>query len=152
MLMVGFVLVSAAVGFLNTLNNIAALILFRGGDFLSVFDTAQLQRAGLCCSFACTAQGIFIERNLLGCMALSLWIVGLSVRISASLHRGLVHDQLFRLRGSQRYRVVLSALLQRCFWYLQPVLFGELAIMLWLLIKGAKVPSLELATVQMKTA
>src|SRR6266498_5419833 len=41
LLMVGFVLVSAAVGFLNTLNDIAALILFRGGEFLSVFDTAQ---------------------------------------------------------------------------------------------------------------
>src|SRR5881397_3735399 len=38
LLMVGFVLVSAAVAFLNTLNNIAGLILFRGGDFLSVLD------------------------------------------------------------------------------------------------------------------
>jgi len=27
----------------------------------------------------------------------------------------------------------------KAFLYLQPVLFGELAIMLWLLIKGAKV-------------
>ncbi len=35
LLMVGFVLVSAAVGFLNTLNNIAGLILFRGGEFLT---------------------------------------------------------------------------------------------------------------------
>ena len=34
MLMVAFVLVSAAVGFLNTLNNVAAVILFRGGEFL----------------------------------------------------------------------------------------------------------------------
>src|SRR5213592_2798162 len=41
-LMVAFVLVSAAVGFLNTLNNIAALTLFRGADFLAVFDKAQL--------------------------------------------------------------------------------------------------------------
>src|SRR5438445_9672848 len=40
-LMVSFVLVSAAVGFLNALNNIAALILFRGGEFLTVFDRAQ---------------------------------------------------------------------------------------------------------------
>src|SRR5215472_2474736 len=40
-LMVAFVLVSAAVGFLNTLNNIAALILFRGGEFLTVFDKPQ---------------------------------------------------------------------------------------------------------------
>src|SRR6266851_7538365 len=40
-LMVAFVLVSAAVGFLDTLNNIAALILFRGGEFLTVFDKPQ---------------------------------------------------------------------------------------------------------------
>jgi hypothetical protein len=30
--------------------------------------------------------------------------------------------------------------------YLQPVLFGEMALMLWLLIKGAKVPALATAT------
>lgn len=41
-LMVALVLVSAAVGFLNTLNNVAALTLFRGGaDFLSAFDRPQ---------------------------------------------------------------------------------------------------------------
>jgi len=34
----------------------------------------------------------------------------------------------------------------------QPVLFGELAIMLWLLIKGAKVPSVAAVTAQTKTA
>jgi len=39
--MVGFVLVSTAVGFLNTLNSIAAMILFRGADFLAVIDKAQ---------------------------------------------------------------------------------------------------------------
>src|SRR5207245_11679773 len=41
MLMVAFVLVSAAVGFLNALNNIAAVILFRGGEFLDVLDKTQ---------------------------------------------------------------------------------------------------------------
>ena len=41
MLMVAFVLVSAAVGFVNTLNNIAAVILFRGTEFLTVFDKPQ---------------------------------------------------------------------------------------------------------------
>src|SRR5881275_3796337 len=46
-LMVAFVLVSTAVGFLDTLNNIAALILFRGGDFLSVFDKAQRDALGM---------------------------------------------------------------------------------------------------------
>jgi len=38
------------------------------------------------------------------------------------------------------------------FKWAQPLLFGELAIMLWLLIRGAKVPPLKLATVEMKTA
>src|SRR5439155_23357866 len=40
-LMVAFVLVSAAVGFFNTLNDIAARTLFRGADFLAVFDKPQ---------------------------------------------------------------------------------------------------------------
>ena len=46
MLMVAFVLISAAVGFLDTLNNVAALILFRGADFLTVFDKQQLNALG----------------------------------------------------------------------------------------------------------
>src|SRR4029077_12456399 len=46
-LMVAFVLVSAAVGFVNTLNNIAALVLFRGGEFLTVFDKAQRDALGM---------------------------------------------------------------------------------------------------------
>ena len=45
--MVAFVLVSAAVGFLNTLNNIAALTLFRGADFLAVFDKPQRDALGM---------------------------------------------------------------------------------------------------------
>src|ERR1039457_7395214 len=42
-LMLALVLVSSAVGFMNVLNNIAALILFRGGDFLAVFQKPQLE-------------------------------------------------------------------------------------------------------------
>src|SRR4029453_2436003 len=46
-LMVAFVLVSAAVCFMNVLNNIAALILFRGAEFLSVFDKPQRDALGM---------------------------------------------------------------------------------------------------------
>src|SRR5438309_7187787 len=46
-LMVAFVLVSAAVGFVNTLNDIAALTLFRGADFLTVFDKPQRDALGM---------------------------------------------------------------------------------------------------------
>src|SRR5437764_10355888 len=65
LLMVGFVLVSAAVGFLNTLNNIAGLILFRGGEFLSVFDAAH--RNALAMRFIrLHSQGVFIDEIFWG--------------------------------------------------------------------------------------
>lgn len=41
-LMVILALVSVAIGFMNVLNNIAALTLFRGSDFLAVFEKPQL--------------------------------------------------------------------------------------------------------------
>src|SRR5437867_3998689 len=46
-LMVALVLVSAAVGFMNVLNNIAALTLFRGADFLAVLDKPQRDALGM---------------------------------------------------------------------------------------------------------
>ena len=46
-LMIGLVLVSSAVGFMNVLNSIAALILFRGADFLAVFQKPQLESLGM---------------------------------------------------------------------------------------------------------
>src|SRR5436189_2626062 len=67
-LMVAFVLVSAAVGFLDTLNNIAALILFRGADFLSVFDKAQLNALGYL-FIRLHGQGIFMNELFWG-----LWL------------------------------------------------------------------------------
>src|SRR5207248_1813147 len=67
-LMVAFVLVSAAVGFLNTLNNIAALTLFRGADFLAVFDKPQ--RDALAYLFVrLHSQGILINEIFWG-----LWL------------------------------------------------------------------------------
>ena len=68
MMMLAFVLISAAVGFLDTLNNIAALILFRGGDFLSVFDKPQLNALGYL-FIRLHSQGIFINELFWG-----LWL------------------------------------------------------------------------------
>src|SRR6266496_1208936 len=47
LLMLGFVLVSAAVCFLNVINDVAALLLFRGGEFLTVFDKPQRDALGM---------------------------------------------------------------------------------------------------------
>ncbi len=64
-LMVALVLVSAAVGFLNTLNNIAALTLFRGADFLAVFDKPQRDALGML-FIRLHSQGIFMNEIFWG--------------------------------------------------------------------------------------
>jgi len=140
-LMVSFVLVSAAVGFLNTLNNVAALILFRGDEFLKVFDQVQREALGML-FIRLHSQGQFIDEIFWG-----LWLFpfGLLVFRSGFLPRFLGIWLMINCFG---YLVLsVTALFfplyyEAAFRFSQPVLFGELATMLWLLIKGAKVTAL----------
>jgi hypothetical protein len=139
-LMVAFVLVSAAVGFLNTLNNIGALLLFRGADFLAVIDKAQRDALGML-FIRLHSQGIFIDEIFWG-----LWLFpfGLLVFRSGFLPRFLGVWLMINCFGYLILSVTalfFPAYYGAAFRYSQPVLFGELAIMLWLLIKGAKIPS-----------
>lgn len=138
--MLVLVLVSAAVGFLNALNYVAALHLFRGADFLAPFEKPQ--RDALAYLFLrLHNQGEFINEIFWG-----LWLFpfGLLVFRSGFLPRFLGVWLMLACFGW----VVLSmtALLfptyyEVAFRMAQPVLFAELAILLWLLIKGAKVPT-----------
>ena len=140
-LMVSFVLVSAAVGFLNTLNNVAALILFRGDEFLTVFDQVRREALGML-FIRLHSQGQFIDEIFWG-----LWLFpfGLLVFRSGFLPRFLGIWLMINCFG---YLVLsVTALFfplyyEAAFRFSQPVLFGELATMLWLLIKGAKVTAL----------
>src|SRR6266699_3716404 len=140
-LMVAFVLVSAAVGFFDTLNNIAALILFRGGEFLTVFDKPQ--RDALAMLFLrLHSQGISIDEIFWG-----LWLFpfGLLVFRSAFLPRALGVWLMINCFGYVFLSVTalfFPDYYEAAFRYSQPVLFGELAILLWLLFKGAKVQAL----------
>jgi Domain of unknown function (DUF4386) len=138
-LMIGFVLVSGAVAFLNALNNVAALILFRGADFLNAFEKPQRDALGML-FLRLHSNGNFINEIFWG-----LWLFpfGLLVFRSGFLPRFL---GIWLMLNCFAYLVLsLTALLfppyyDAAFRIAQPVLFGELAIMLWLLIKGAKVP------------
>src|SRR5216117_884930 len=78
LLMVVLVSVSAAVGFLDTLNNVAALILFRGADFLAVFDKAQLNALGYLV-IRLHGQGIFMNELFWG-----LWLFPLGLLVYRS--------------------------------------------------------------------
>ena len=141
LLMLSFVLVSAAVCFVNVLNDIAALIFFRGGDFLVAIDKPQ--REALAMFFLrLYGHGQFIAEIFWG-----LWLfpLGLLVYRSEFIPRFIGLWLMINCFGW----IVLSftALFfqdyyNTLFGYSQPVLFGEMALMLWLLIKGAKVPQL----------
>ena len=141
MLMVAFVLVSAAVGFLNTLNNIAALILFRGGEFLDVVDKVQRDALGFL-SLRLHNQGEFISEIFWG-----VWLFpfGLLVYRSGFLPRIL---GIWLIIACFAW-VALSITAQffpsnysAAFGWLQPAFFAEMAIMLYFLIRGANVKAL----------
>src|SRR5215475_144731 len=140
-MMFGLVVVAAAVGFVIELNNLGALILFRGGEFLSVFDKTQLDALGML-FIRLHGQGIMMAEIFWG-----LWLFpfGLLVFRSGFLPRWIGVWLMINCFGY----VVLSmtalffpAYNDKAFFYMQPVLFGELAIMLYLLIRGANVKAL----------
>jgi hypothetical protein len=144
-LMVAFVLVAAAVGFVNELNNLGALILFRGGEFLTVLDKAQLDALGML-FLRLHGQGNMIAEIFWG-----LWLFpfGLLVFRSGFLPRFIgvwLMINCFGYLVLSMTALFFPACNDTVFLFLQPVLFGELAIMLWLLIKGAKVAPIPAAT------
>src|SRR4029450_4654900 len=148
-LMVAFVLVSAAVGFLNTLNNIAALTLFRGADFLTVFDKPKRDALGML-FVRLHSRGILINEMFWG-----LWLFpfGLLVFRSGFLPRFIGVWLMINCFGYVALSVTalfFPDYYQAAFKWAQPVLFGELGIMLGFLIKGAKVP-VALSTLQPAT-
>ncbi|PYX00850.1 MAG: DUF4386 domain-containing protein [Acidobacteria bacterium] len=137
-LMVALVLVSAAVGFMNVLNNIAALTLFRGSDFLAVLDKPQ--RDALAMLFIrLHGQGNVINEIFWG-----LWLFPFGVLVMRSGFLPRILGVWLIINGFAYLTTSLRGLLAP--QYMEkvsniafPVLFGELAIMLWLVIKGAKV-------------
>jgi len=140
-LMVGLVLVSVAITFANALNNISALTLFRGADYLSVFDKPQ--REALAMLFLrLHGQGLAVNDIFWG-----LWLFpfGLLVMRSRFLPRILgllLIVNCFAYVAISVTSLLLPAYGNVVFRASMPALLGELWIMLWLLIKGANVQRL----------
>ncbi len=140
-LMVSFVLVSAAVGFLNALNNIAAVILFRGGEFLDVIDKTQRDALGML-FVRLHSQGEFISEIFWG-----VWLFpfGLLVYRSGFLPRLLgvwLIVACFAWIALSITALFFPSHYGAAFTWLQPAFFAEMAIMLWLLIRGANLSAL----------
>ncbi len=136
-LMVALVLVSAAVGFMNVVNNIAALILFRDADFLAVFDKRQLD------ALAMLFLRLHGQGNVVNEIFWGLWLFPFGVLVMRSGFLPRILGVLLIVNCFAYLVISLTSLLLPSYGNLVsratlPALFGELWIMLWLLIKGAK--------------
>jgi Domain of unknown function (DUF4386) len=145
-LMVVLVAVSVAIGFLNEVNNIAALTLFRGADFLAVFDKPQRDALGML-FLGLHRQGLAVNEIFWG-----LWLFPFGVLVMRSGFLPRILGLLLIVNGFAYVAVSLTSLLLPSYAHvvsqaILPALLGELWIMLWLLIKGVKVqPSAAVAS------
>ena len=140
-LMVAFVLVSSAVAFVTAVNELAALILFRGADFLSVFNKEQLNALGML-FLRVRGQDIAVNELFWG-----LWLFPFGVLVIQSRFLPRILGWWLILNGFAYVATSFTDLLAPQYSgaiskITLPAMLGEVAIMLWLLIKGANVKRL----------
>ena len=137
LLMVILIVVSVPIAFLNELNSIAALTLVRGADFLAILDKPQRDTLAML-FLKLHGQGFVVSELFWG-----LWLfpLGLLVYRSRFLPRFL--GVWLGLAGFAWVILSLTGILlpqyqDKVNTYLQPAIVGEIAWMLWLLIRGAR--------------
>lgn len=129
-------LLPATIDFVNVVNDAAALILVRGADFLSVFDKPQ--RDALAMLFLrLHHQQVVAAETLWG-----LWLFPLALLVLKSRFLPRFLGYWLILNGFAYLAESLTGLLMPQYEatvsnVLFPALLGEVALMLWLLIKGA---------------
>ena len=135
-LMLTLLVVSIPIALLNELNAVAALILVRGTDFLSIFEKPQ--RDALAMLFLnLHSHGFAIAEIFWG-----LWLVPLGLLVYRSgfipriLGLLLIANCFTYLANSFTYLLLpqYERIVDR---WMKPLSFGELLFMLWLLIMGA---------------
>jgi hypothetical protein len=128
--------------FVGVVDDAAALMVVRGGDGLSAFDQPQREALAV----------LFLDlRDHLNTAAEMLWGVWL-LPLAALVYRSRFLPRLLGVwiaAGGIAYVILCltGELVPRyqgtVFTYAQPAFFGEVALMLWLLIKGARPPAAE---------
>ena len=143
MVIVGGIL-PAAVDFFNVLNDAAALMLVRGADFLSVFDKPQ--RDALAVLFIRLHHQEIVAAEILW----GLWLLPLAILVYRSRFLPRFLGVWLTINGFAYLIISFTGLLLPQYEdpvsnYAFPALLGEMAFMLWLVIKGAKPQPLEAA-------
>jgi len=130
--------------FLNTLNDAAALLLVRGADFLSVFEKPQRDALAM----------LFLRLHHHGVVAneifWGLWLFPFGVLVYRSRFLPRVLGVWLIINGFAYLTISFTGFLlpeyeSMVFNSALPATLGEIAIMLWLLIRGAKVQPLAAA-------
>jgi Domain of unknown function (DUF4386) len=141
-LMVTLVVVTIPIAFLNELNSIAALVLVRGADFLSIFEKPQ--RDALAMLFLNVHfHGFVVDEIFFG-----LWLLPLALLVYRSRFLPRFLGVWLAIDGFAWVILSLTGVLlpqyyDKVFTYCQPASFGEVALMLWLVIRGARPPAVE---------
>ncbi len=136
-LMVTLIVVSIPIAFVNELNSFAALVLVRGADFLSIFEKPQ--RDALAMLFLNLHHHGFVVAELFW----GLWLFPLALLVYRSRFLPRFLGVWLAIAGFAWVILSLTGVLlpqyqDKVSTYTQPAFFGEVAFMLWLLIKGAK--------------
>jgi uncharacterized protein DUF4386 len=135
-------LMPATIDFLNVLNDAAALVFVRGADFLSVFEKPQ--RDALAMLFLRLHHHEIVAAEILW----GLWLFPLAILVYRSRFLPRFLGVWLIINGFAYLAMSFTGLLLPHYEDLVsniafPALLGEMAIMLWLLIKGAKPQPLE---------
>ena len=139
-LMFILIVVSIPIAFVNELNSFAVLVLVRGADFLSIFDKPQ--REALAMVFLnLHGRGVVVAEIFWG-----LWLFPLALLVYRSRFLPRFLGVWLALAGFAWVILSLTGVLvpqygDKVDTYLQPAILGEIAFMLWLVIKGAKPPA-----------
>ena len=136
-LMVTLIVVSIPIAFLNELNSVAALILVRGADFLSIFEKPQ--RDALAMVFLNLHHHGFLVAEIFW----GLWLFPMASLVYRSRFLPRFLGVWLGFAGFAWVILSLTGILlpqyeDKVYSYGQPAIFGEIAFMLWLLIKGPK--------------
>ena len=126
--------------FVNAVTDVGALLFARGADFLSVFDKPQRD------AFAMLFLNLHHHLDLANAIFWGLWLIpfGLLVYRSRFLPRFLGVWLMIGCFGYLAFSVagfLFPEYEDKAFTIGQPFRLGEVAIMLWLVIMGAKGPS-----------
>jgi hypothetical protein len=136
MVILGSLLVTP-IFFMNTVNDAAALLFARGGDFLTVFDTPQRD------AFAMLFLRLHHQGDLASEIFWGLWLLPLGLLVYRSRFLPRLLGVWLMVACFAYLALSFTGLLYpqwegKVFGFAQPVLLGEVALMLWLVIFGAK--------------